>query len=623
MRILLPTLLLLLAPAARADSLDAVEMAELRRYLTELKDGKPGDAAQVERLAAISFDGLMETMRTYGGLKGKVEPHTHRSFQALLERISREALSPWPLVKLYSPDFALFLTRPTRENSVGSLLFRQLLASDNGRQAFDLCIRLTPTFSLEHLQVAKRPKRAGLFDAWNRRLARGRESRPLPELDRLLQRIADNFSKEHSNEEHEPYLRFIASWAVLRQQYLRWLRHGLEHARFSDVGTALNVQQHAPALLELNEAIVARCKSAPDLVERALRNYAFDESVDHSATLRKLWATLPAEQTKARYQCLFAMSVHPKGNDRIALEVIEKESFDLIDVALPILKRGDPERAKQAVKFILTKSERGHEEALRLARDLKLAGFEENALAIALDAERDQILRQTAMLYLQVADGKYRRKLLPCLALPKADLRLTSIRAFASKKGLSPEDLREIGPALVRVALADPSMGHRQEAMHVLGCWKAAQTMEFFRKLLADNPAVVLSEGYYTDARYWQYRFRLMGLLGMARLGDKTARTELLDLHKKGSPAEKMDVLLAFLDLGEAPEVAFGDLESIEPRLVATAAQVIAAHGDAAAKERLRLRFATSPLWSEFRGSGVDDYNILRIAGWKGYEKPR
>src|SRR3989442_10273105 len=115
MRLALTTLFLLGAPAVRADSLDAAEMTELRRYLAELKDGKPGDAAQVERLAAVSWTGLMETMRTYAVIKGPIEPHTHRAFQGLLERQSREALAPWPLVKLYSPDLARFLTLPSNE----------------------------------------------------------------------------------------------------------------------------------------------------------------------------------------------------------------------------------------------------------------------------------------------------------------------------------------------------------------------------------------------------------------------------------------------------------------------------------------------------------------------------
>jgi hypothetical protein len=170
--------LLLVAPPAPAESLDDVELKELRAYLAGLKDGKPGDAAQVERLAAVSWAGLQETMRTYAALKPPIEAHTHRAFQALLERQSREALSPWPMVKLYSPEFAAFLSKAPSENAVGELLCKQLRTSDTGRLAFDLCVRLTPSQSLEHLWTPKRPRKAEMFDAWTRRLALARESRP-------------------------------------------------------------------------------------------------------------------------------------------------------------------------------------------------------------------------------------------------------------------------------------------------------------------------------------------------------------------------------------------------------------------------------------------------------------
>jgi hypothetical protein len=126
---------------------------------------------------------------------------------------------------------------------------------------------------------------------------------------------------------------------------------------------------------------------------------------------------------------------------------------------------------------------------------------------------------------------------------------------------------------------------------------------------------VSLRDSFFNDDRYWQYRFRLMGLLGMARLGDADARKELLELHRKGGPTERMDVLLAFIDLGEVPEEAFGDLSATEPKLVATAATLIARHGDDAGKDRMRRFFGMSPLWREFLDSGIDDHNILRIAG--------
>lgn len=290
------------------------------------------------------------------------------------------------------------------------------------------------------------------------------------------------------------------------------------------------------------------------------------------------------------------MGIHFHDNDALALAAVKEQAYDFIDVAMPILRHGDPDRARQAVRHILGTA-RGHEEALRLARDLKLKGFGEEALRIALNGEREQIVRQSALLYLQLADGKTRRRLLPFLSHPKADLRLTAIRTFAEPDGLTAEDRNEIGPALIRAALGDMSMGHRQEAIYALGCWRARLSLEFFRKVLADNPALVLDRGQFNnDERYWQYRFRLMGLLGMVKLGDAAARKELVALHARGGPAERMDVLLAFLDLGEVPEFAFDDLRAAEPKLVATAARLIAGHGDAAARERMRKLFRQSPL---------------------------
>src|SRR4051812_16199164 len=92
--------LALAAPTARADSLDDQERAELRRYLAGLSKGQPGSAAQVDRLAGLSFAGLREVMQAYADLPAAAEPHTHRAFQVLLERTSREALSPWPMLTL-------------------------------------------------------------------------------------------------------------------------------------------------------------------------------------------------------------------------------------------------------------------------------------------------------------------------------------------------------------------------------------------------------------------------------------------------------------------------------------------------------------------------------------------
>src|SRR5436305_2502492 len=150
--ILLPVFLL--STTARADSLDEVERKDLRAHLAELKAGRPGSAAQVERFAAIPFPALLETIRAYTALEGPIESHTHRAFQTLLERASREALSPWPLVTLYSPEFARFLTMA--DNPTARDLLHRLLDSGNGRLAFDLCVRLAPVASLESLAGAKK-----------------------------------------------------------------------------------------------------------------------------------------------------------------------------------------------------------------------------------------------------------------------------------------------------------------------------------------------------------------------------------------------------------------------------------------------------------------------------------
>ncbi len=601
-----------LAAPARADSLEENERAELRRYLTDLKRGQPGSAAQVDRLAGLSFAGLREVMQAYADLPAGAEPHTHRAFHVLLERISREALSPWPMLTLYSGEFAQFLTRPMEKEPLGPKLFDQLLHSDAGRQAFDLMVRLTPEASLGHLASGKPAGRKDLLNAWNRRLARGRERRPIHDLERLLPQIGKQFTVTMPVEEMEGLLRFLASWPALRSNYQTALRDCLENNTAEIVLAGLTVQRQAPLLLDRNEKLVTKFAGNIKVVEQALRNYAFDEKADRSATLRRLWQHLPADPPKARYSCLYAMGVHPRGNDALALEAVKEQAYDFIDVAMPVLKQGDPERARQAIRHVLGTA-RGHEEALRLARDLKLRGFEDDAVRIVLDPKQEQIVRQTALLDLQLADGKTRRRVLSFLGHPKGDVRLAAIRTFAEPEGLTAEDRNEIGPALIRVAQSDASMGHRQEAIYAIGCWRAKLALEFFRQILADNPPVILERGQFNnDEHYWQYRFRLMGLLGLVKLGDADARKELLALHARGGPAERMDVLLAFLDLGEVPEAAFGDLKSSEPKLVATAARLIAAHGDTAAKERMRRLFRQAPLWREFRDSGIDDHNILR-----------
>lgn len=609
---LLLSLVMLPASVRAADSLEAVDLTELKRYLAELKMGRPGSAAQTDRLAEIPFTGLLEAIRAYVELEAPIEPHTHRAFQALLDRNTRDAECPWPIITLYAPDFAKFLTQPLDDNPLSPRLFARLRASGHDRLSCDLAVRLTPEATLYELGSAKQPGRLELLDAWNRRLARGQERRPIARLDDYVNLISAGCSTELPAGELEALLRFVSLWPKQRERYQASLRKCLEDRRDSVVLAGLAVQHRAPLLLELNEALIERFAGQPKIVERAVLNHVFDDKNDHSATLRRLWAKLPAGNPKARRACLFAMGEHSRGNDAIALAAVLERSYEFLDVAIPVLKAGDSAKARQAIAHVLTREERGHEEVLRLARDLELRGFEEEAFKIASDVRRESIVRQTALAYLQLADGTMRCRLLPLLAERDADLRLSAIRMFVDRRRLTEADLNEIGPALIRVAQEDRSHGHRQEAIYVLGIWREPSAAEFLRKVLKDHPP--LPAGPIDDSRYWDYRFRLVALLGLARLGDQEARRDLQEMHRLGGPGQRMDVLLAFVELGEAPEFAFEDLSAAEPKLVATAAHLIARHGNQAAKTRMRKFFTDAPLWSEFVGSGIDDHNILRLA---------
>lgn len=613
-------LLILLACAApvavRADTLEEIELRNLTRYLATLSSGQPGSAEQIERLADISFAGLQQTMQAYADLQPPIEPHTHRSFQALLERMSRTALVPWPMLKLYSPELALFLTQA--DDPLAKKLFEQFLSSDESRRGLDLAVRLTPLQTLLHLTAGKPERRVELLEAWNRRLGRGRESRPLPQFDQHVTVLAKACTPQLPESELGPMLQFVAYCPSQSVRYQECLVQCLQSDDPQVVLAALAVQQRVPKALELNAALIERFANEPKIVEEAIRNYASDDEHDLAATLAEIWRQLKPDQARARYNCLFAMGVHPRDNDGIALAAVIENAFEFVEVAAPVLRSGDPQNARKAIEHILTSSTRGQEEALRLARELKLTGFEEQSLRIALDSKRDQILRQTALLYLQLADGKTRRQALPLLEQSNRDLRLTAIQTFAKPEGLTAEDRDEIGPALIRVAQNDTSHGHRQEAIFALGQWRDPMAKEFFQQVLAQNPPLELTAGHYNDAEYWRYRLRLVALVSLARLKDESARKELLELHEFGGPIEQMDVLLALMSLGEVPNLVFDDLRSTEPKLVATATRLIVEHGNAAQRERLKKFFARSPLWKEFRDSGIDDHNLLKLAGMEG-----
>jgi hypothetical protein len=604
-------LILLGSPwAAAQESGDSPERRALARYLSELKAGQPGRPSAVDELCDLPFPCFMDVVRSYTDGGADLKAETHRAYQSLLERMSRSALAPWPLVQLYSEDFATFLSRPLAGNAPSLALFLRLLDSGIDPLAYDLAVRLTPEASLRHLATRASSGSIGLLRAWNRRLLRAPEKRPIGELDAILNSIASAFSLSAAPQEIDARLRFLASWPSQRARYAAALDECLRSDSAAGVLAGLAAQERAPLLLERNEALFAKFRSNPEIVEKAIHNLVLDANQDRSAALRSLWSALRSDEKRARFNCLIAMSSHPKGNEDIALAVVLEDPLMMSEASL-ILAKGDAGAARKAVRHVLTQAEQGQEAALRLALKLGLREFDPEALRIASDPAKDQILRQRALEYLAGADGKTRRRLLGLLSSRNDDLRLAAIQMFASRQGLAADDLEAVGPLLVRIALDDASPGHREEAINVLGRWMHAGAEPLFRKLLKDNTSV--SPG--SDEYYWSHRFKVEALLGLARLGDATARGDLLEIHRRGGPMERMNVLLAFRELGEAPEFAFDDLRAAEPKLVATAAHVIAQHGDAEAKRRLREFFDRAPLWKEFVDSGIDDSRILRAGG--------
>jgi hypothetical protein len=604
-------LILLGSPWAVAqESGDSAERRALASYLADVQAGQPGRPSAVEQFCELPFPCFIDVVRSYTTGGADLPPETHRAYQTLLERMSRSALAPWSMIQLYSEDFATFLTRPLPGNAPSLALFLRLLGSGIDPTAYDLAVRLTPEASLQHLASGSASGRKGLFQAWNRRLSRAPEKRPIANLDAPLDAISSAFSLTAAPQEIDARLRFVASWPSQRARYVKALGECLSSDDAAVVLAGLAVQERAPALLERNEALVGKFRSSPEIVEKAIHNYVLDSTQDRSGTLRSLWKILRADEKRARFSCLVAMSAHPRGNDEIALAVVLEDPLLMSEASL-LLAQGDPANARKAVRHVLAQADQGQEPALRLAQNLGLRDFEAEALRLATDPAKDQILRQRALEYLAGADGKTRRRLLPLLSSRNDDLRLAAIQMFAPRQGLSAEDMEAVGPLLVRVALDDASPGHREEAIHVLGRWKHASAEPLFRKLLNDHASV--SPG--SEEYYWSHRFKVEALLGLARLDDAAARRDLLEIHRRGGPMERMNVLLAFRELGEAPEIAFEDLRAAEPKLIATAAHLIVQHGDAEAKRRLRDFFDKAPLWKEFLDSGIDDSRILRAGG--------
>lgn len=595
--------------------INAIELKMLDAFVTALETRQPTSPDIVSELADLDFPAFRKLVDEYLAAEDP-DRSIHLRYQSLLERTSRSALSPWKMVKLYSPEFAAFLTQLPNETS--SNLFHRLVDSGLELQPFRLAVRLSPSDALAALANGSRHTSA-LFTAWNSRLHTGRESRQIADLNKHLLAITGTWNLEAPVELTEKRLLFFAGWPQLSELYSNTLAQCLGHANKQIVMAGLQAQSQHPHLIQNNKEIILRFKNESEILVAALHNFALDTKQDYSFVLSEIWPGLT--DRKAQRACLFSMGIHPHGNADIALEAVRKWPYEVIDVAAAVLAKGEREQARRAVEHVLKHSDRGHEEALRLATTLSLHGFEEQAISIA-ESEADLILRQTAMHYLQQAEGKYRRQGVQWLGHSNSDLRLSAIRMMGDPHGLAADDMSEIGPGLIKVAQSDPSMGHRQEAVFALGKWKATLAMPFFRKLIEENVSEALR---FQQDSYWNYRLYLMGLLGMARLeregntgreGDvASAQNQLLELHQKGGPTARMDVLLAFTELGEVPVVAFDDLSSTEPKLVATAARLIRTYGSAEQQQRMVKFFKRSPLWELFRNSGIDDHNILKYSG--------
>ena len=471
-------------------------------------------------------------------------------------------------------------------------------------------MRLTPCASLERL--ADDAESLQLLQAWNRRLARGPETRTLPGLRDALTRIAEQPPAESRGPTYEAWLEFLGGWPEPRGAFEDRVQQGLAAGSEATIVSTLRVLEKKPALGGLVVATLQQHLAEPAVAEAALEVLAADEQGDHAATLRAVWPRLPGPPSRAQYLALLAMAVHPQGNDAIALAALKAEPFEFVDPALAVLRQGPEAIAAEAVTLLLDRGDRGHEEALRLATLRRLAGFEIEAVKLALDESQAVIARQTAIGYLAHSAGHFRRQLLPLLGIRNGDLRLAAIQCLGPVEGLSEDDRDVIGPLLIRVAQQDPSDGHRQEAIFALGAWRDPNARPFFEQVLAANPPVILAKQSFTDAVYWRYRLRLVTLVGLVRLGDAAAREELESLHRRGGPTEKMDVLLAFLSLGECPSWAVEDLRATEPKLLATATRLIVAHGSAEQRRRLVEHCGPATAFQAFADSGIDDHNLLR-----------
>jgi len=615
-------------PGPPQHSMAAQELWLLDDYLRALSAGQRGIPSIVDQLVDTEYPALHRVMTAYAALAADAPDASERAFLALLERLSRGARLPWPLLCLYdtppadglADGFAAFLTGPPETNELERQLFARLMRSPLPRDPYDLSVRLTPAASLRALAEpeAGPEQRLQLLEAWNRWLHARSESRPFHARETLVARVAARFDPADAAPLVEAQLMFVGAWPELRASYEQDLRTCLQADDPALVATGLTVQRHYPALLLLNEEILNRFTDHAQVREQALENFAFDTGKDHSASLRRIWSTLDAAAPATRYHCLFAMGVHPQGNVAAAAAAVHQDPAAFIGVSLPILEHAGAKSpvVREVIAHVLGEARGGHEEALRLALALDLPDFQDDARRI-LSTSKEQVVQLAALQYLRLAPGSVRREWLAWLRNKNDDLRLAAIQMYGSPRGLTAADRDAIGPELIRVALHDTSMGHRQEAMFSVSAWAAKDAASFFNQVLKENPPLTPRAGYdATEADYWRHRLRLMGLLGLARLGERSARAELDELHRHGGTVERMNVLLAWRELAEVPGYAFEDLAAAEPKLVATAAQLLRRHGTPEQVARLEAWFAGRPAWRLFEGSGIDDHLIPYYAGF-------
>lgn len=444
------------APSHAATHLDKAELQYLEKVLDGLKAGNSSDPEAVERLSGADFDCLVATERSYVELEGEPPHQTHLAFQILLERLSRWTLNPRSLAQMYSGPGRLWTSLSVQANPLAQPLFEQLLRGNQPRLSHDLCVRLTPSCSLAFIRESLASADVdsahleGLLAAWNRRLSTGAESRDLPGLAGVLEDIAAAFDPAEPPRLLAEHLGFLGRWKVLEEHYRESLQQCLAADSAERVLVGLNVQEDCPALLRLNGGLLLRFPDHETLASAAIRNFGYDSSQDYSSTLRAIWALIGDQQLKRKFYCLYAMGVHSAGNADIALTAIRSGESSFFEPGLQILSSASEEQLSEGIQFILNSDQGGLEGALRLAHEHRIGGFENRAVAI-FQAAPDQIVKQAALHYLQMAPGSIRVDLLDALKDPNDDIRLAAIQLYDDPRGMNARQRQKVGVALTRV----------------------------------------------------------------------------------------------------------------------------------------------------------------------------